>query len=168
MFKVEDGTGIEDATSYIDVSYADTFINTYYPEDTEWDSKSEAQKELSLMIATRFIDRLVRWNGEIFKRTQALKWPRTEFKDVDGRIIEAGTIPTKIKNAVAELALESLTGNIHDKGVMLDSQKYGSSSEVYSGPTRDGGNELVLRLLEDFKADGYGASSSSMIIVQRA
>lgn len=168
MFKVEDGTGIEDATSYIDITYADEFINTYYPQDTDWDSKSNAQKELALMIATRFVDRLIRWNGRVFTKSQSLKWPRTEFEDVEGRTVEAGTVPVKVKNAVAELALESLTGDIYDRGVMLDSQKYGSSSEVYSGPIRDGGNQIVLRLLKEFKADGYGSSTSSIIVVERA
>lgn len=168
IFKVEDGTGYEDSNSYVDVSYADDYVAFYFPEDTSWDLKSVGQKELTLITGTKFVDRMVDWSGEIFKQSQALKWPRTEFRDVDGRVITAGTIPSKVKDAVVIMAVESLTSDIYDQGVLLTSQKYGSSSETYSGPVRDGGNRAALFLLQDFKALGFGKSSSSIITIYRA
>lgn len=167
MFKLETGEGLPDATSYVDIAYATDFINFHYPEDSEWGLKSASQKELALVMATKFVDRLVKWAGEVYKTTQSLQWPRTEFKDADGRTIEAGTLPLKVKDAVVMVALESFTNDIYEEGALVTSIKYGSSSETYAGPVRDGGNSIVQRLLKDFKEFGYGSSSSNLITIHR-
>lgn len=167
-FKAEDGTGYDDSNSYVDEAYADAHVQFYSPEDTSWVALTLAQKQLALITSTRFVDSLLRWAGTSLKADQALRWPRQAFKDSDGRTIPAGTIPDKIKQATATLALESLTSDIYDEGVTLLSQKYGDSSETYSGPVRDGGNFYARRFLREFKDSGYGSNKSSLITVQRA
>lgn len=168
MFKLEDGSGLPDATSYIDDTYATEYIDTYFPEDTEWATKSQPEKELLLMTATAFVDRLVNWKGRVYNAYQALSWPRTAITDLEGRVIPSGTIPEKVKDAVAIMALESLSADIYDEGVLVTSMKYGSSSEFYAGPVRDGGNFYATRLLKDFKRLGYGQSYTSQVILERA
>ena len=168
IFKVEDGTGFSDSTSYVDVAYADSYISFYYPNDTQWSGKSQGQKELALVFATRFLDRNSKWVAELHKKTQALAWPRTEFKDAEGRTIDAGTIPMLLKDATTVLAYESLSSDLYDNGVLITSQKYGSSSETYAGPVRDGGNAAVSKILKDFRRLGYAASASTLLTVQRA
>jgi len=168
IFKVETGEGFSDSNSYSDIIYADEYISFYFPSDISWATKSESEKELALIMATSFVDNLLRWSGSIYNSTQALRWPRSSFRDSEGRLVEAGTIPTKIKNAVVVMALESLSNDIYDGGVLITSQEYGSSSETYAGPVRDGGNFHALNILDDFKSTGYGANNSSMITVRRA
>ena len=168
LFQVETGEGLPDATSYVSVEYADTHISENFPDDTQWDSKTVSQKQRLLMGATSFVDSLLKWQSVLFLLTQSLAWPRDEFKDSEGRTITAGEVPTKIEIAVINIALESVTSDIFDEGVVLDSQKYGSSSEFYSGPQRDGGNVIVERIVRDFKHSGYGRAYSSLVELQRA
>lgn len=167
-FKVEDGTGYEDSNSYSSVADADAYISLLFPTDTTWAALTDPEKESKLIIATQFVDSMVRWSGGVMNNTQALNWPRTTFQDAQGRLVEAGTIPKKIKEAVMALSFEGLANNIEDMGVPITSQKYGSSSETYAGPVRDGGNSVTLRFLKDFKDYGYGNQGSSMVILQRA
>lgn len=167
MFQLEDGTGLADASSYVTVEYADEYILFYFPEDVEWESKTRVQKELALIDSTGFVDKLVNWNSRIYTKTQALSWPRQEFEDAEGRIVSAGTVPLVVKDAVVAMALEGLTSDLHDEGILLTSQKYGSSSEVYAGPQRDGGNKAALRLARNFKRMGYGTSFTNLITLHR-
>ena len=168
IFKVETGEGLDDATSYVDVDYADSRIAAMFPEDTQWSSKSTPQKQLLLMQSSSFIDGMLKWTSVLFLLTQRLSWPRGKFKDSEGRTIAEGEVPVKIKTAVVDLALESITADIFDEGVLLESQKYGSSSESYAGPERDGGNILVRQIMRDFQNSGYGRKHSSLIELQRA
>lgn len=167
-FIIETGNGVDGATSYVDLVYADQYVEFYYPDELDWVDQTDARKQLALITATKFIDQIIDWKGNIFYTTQPLAWPRTEFKDSDGRVIKEGVIPQAIKEAVVQLAVESLKSDLYDEGVMLTSQKYGSSSETYAGPTRDGGNEVGRRVAKDLRRMGYGSSYSTMITIERA
>ena len=167
-FIIETGEGVDGANSYVDLVYADQYVEFYHPDELEWVDETDGRKQLALITATKFVDQIIDWQGNIFSVTQPLAWPRTEFKDAAGRVIKEGTIPQVIKESVVQLAVESLKNDLYDEGVMLTSQKFGSSSETYAGPTRDGGNEVGRRIAKDLRRMGYGSSYSTMITVARA
>lgn len=166
-FIIEDGTNVPNASSYVDVAYADQHIEFYYPDALDWVDLTMERKQRALIMATKFVDQLIEWEGNIFYKDQPLAWPRTEFEDAAGRTISEGTIPSLIKESVAELALESLQNDLYDEGVVLTGQKFGNSSETYAGPIRDGGNVTGRRIAKDLRRLGYGASYSTMVTVAR-
>ena len=96
-FVPEDGTGLPDANSYIEVAFADGYFADRLI--AAWSSLTPEAKQAALIAATDYID--FRWGG-YFKgcketEDQALEFPRTEW---------AG-IPTNLKKATAEYALRA-------------------------------------------------------------
>lgn len=98
-FVVEDGTGLPDANSYASVAEADA----YHADrgNTAW-AGIEVVKESALVRATDYIEQVYsgRWKGARLTDNQALEWPRTA----------AEGIPSHIKQAVFQLALEGVSG----------------------------------------------------------
>lgn len=118
----ETGAGLEDANSYITLAYADTYHATF--GNTAWPATPDvntdpagyatitALKELALIRATRAVDTLF---GDDFKgyplvSTQALLFPRTAFYINRTQVVQAGTLPRALKDAVAEVALKDVNG----------------------------------------------------------
>ena len=96
-FVPEDGSGLPNSNSYIDVAYADAYFADRLI--TAWSSLMAPAKQAALIAATDYID--FRWGG-YFKgcretEDQALEFPRTPW---------AG-IPTNLKKATAEYALRA-------------------------------------------------------------
>lgn len=103
-FVVEDGTGLEDATSLCDVAFADEYFADRMV--TAW-TGNDALKQSKLIAATDYVE--ARWSLK-FKGTkqfpdtpQALSFPRLH-------IGHDGEVPRAVKKAVAEYALRALTG----------------------------------------------------------
>lgn len=115
VFEVETGTSSETATSYVDVDFADAYLadNDNWTQPLEsgdegYDADSEAalllSKQEALIKATQGIDLMY---GESFKGYQSnnlqnLEWPRT--------FVTYGAIPTRLKQAVCELAVDVING----------------------------------------------------------
>lgn len=89
------------ANSYVTLAEADAYFETT-PDDSTWTNKTDDQKNRSLISATRFIDDF-EFYGERCTTTQALKWPRKDYK-VDGVKIDCTFIPDEVKVATFELA----------------------------------------------------------------
>lgn len=94
--------GSSTANSYISVAEADVFFANSVG-NTAW-LTSAASKEASLIEATRILDSQFKWVGFIANNDQALRWPRTDAYDADGRMISAVTVPKLIKDATCNLA----------------------------------------------------------------
>lgn len=115
---VEDGSGLLDANSYVDLSFADEFHSTNphstWPEDEE-------QKKKGLITASRMLDQQWVWNGYRTTSQQSLQWPREEVRDPDARTpqnhlgdygfrdrnpsyLRGNEVPAFIKRATAALA----------------------------------------------------------------
>lgn len=96
-FVVEDGTGLQASTAYIEVAFADDYFADR--NVTLWSSYSQLEKEAAIIAATDYVD--ARWGslfkGQVIFLDQALLFPRSAF---DG-------IPTLLKKAVAEYALRA-------------------------------------------------------------
>jgi len=102
---VENGTGLASADSYLSVADADTYHSDR--ANTSWTGTDEV-KEIALRKATQYLDSTYNWIGKIYSTTQSLSWPRVGVLDRQGRDLE-GSVPQPIKNAIAELAMISLT-----------------------------------------------------------
>ena len=109
-FVVEDGTGLDNATSYVSVANADD----YFAVDLNaagWTALTTEQKELQLGWATRFLDQKTTWKGSPATTVQALRWPRTGTYDRDGVAIGGSVVPDEVAAATCELARWLLTNN---------------------------------------------------------
>lgn len=165
-FIVEDGTGIEGATSYSTVEFADEWIIPNYPE-SEWVDLTEAQKETRLMRASMYLDGLVNWRSTALNKRQGLMFPRVPFEDNAGRIIEG--LPKSIVVSAVELANLSLTEQlVNGNKKILKSQSYGNSSETYAHGYVEGDSGAVQDIIGHFLRWGYGSSASSVHTIYRA
>lgn len=105
--EVEDGTGKDDAESYVSVAEVDAY---FLARGVSWNElpaspDPTASKEAFLRRATDYIDAKY---GDLFKGvrtndTQALYWPRS-YVYLDGVLLEDTTLPTALKRATFEAA----------------------------------------------------------------
>ncbi len=105
----EDGSGKNDAESYISVAAADTYHINH--GGTSWAGTAEANKEIALRQATQYLDTTfkTRWKGRSVTKAQALDWPRAGVRLDDGWYIDNNEMPSALLRATAELALSALT-----------------------------------------------------------
>lgn len=97
------------ADSYVSLAYANAFFaasvaNSAWPTD-------DLLKEAALKESTRIIDSLYNWFGYIATDTQALRWPRTDAYDLDGRLYPSNSIPKLLMDAVCNYAYFLLQNN---------------------------------------------------------
>lgn len=109
------------SNSYVTLAEADAYFETV-PHDEHWTGSDDAKNRL-LITATRYLD-VFTYYGERCNTTQALKWPRKEFK-VDGVELTCALIPAQIKTATFELAHALL----HDGNILTHSTGKGSVYE---------------------------------------
>ena len=89
------------ANSYVTLADAEAYFETV-PSSSNWDDKTDDQKNRALISATRWIDALS-FYGNRCTETKALKWPREDYK-VDGIELACTLIPVGIEVATYELA----------------------------------------------------------------
>jgi hypothetical protein len=121
------------ANSYVTLADADAYFETT-PDSTNWDDKTNDQKNRALISATRWIDALS-FYGARCSETQALKWPREDYK-VDGIELACTLIPVGIEVATYELAralandTDAITGSTGTTG-LYDEVKLGDLQVKY-------------------------------------
>lgn len=98
---IEDGTGIVNADSYVDISYADDYFNSR--DVSEWEDLEDSEKEVMLIKATDFIDNGYQWNGKKSNIEQSLRFPRVNLEDYEGQKIVG--VPNCLKQAVCECCI---------------------------------------------------------------
>ena len=167
IFKVEDGTGYPDATSYASVEYADEYISFFYPEDAQWTALSESDKEKKLMIATKFLDGAVRWQSSLKRDTQSLEWPRQEFTDLNGRIVKPDSAPQAIIDATVILAYSSLSSSLSTGSYSIIEERFGDTQDTYAAPVTISENGDVRAILKELSSLGYSQSRGAYVSVQR-
>jgi hypothetical protein len=157
---VEDGTGLATADSYLSVTDANSYFTNL--NNTTWVG-SDAEKEAALRKATSYLDATYVWIGYILKTTQSLNWPRTSATDSQGRDLD-NSVPQKVKDACAELALASLTDDlvkIKENSDYVKKQKVGELEIEYSsGAPVDREYSYVDRLLSDLYSSKSGGTST--------
>lgn len=107
MLVIEDGTGLSNADSYIDVVYADAYF--LKRGITQWASLTN--KESLIIRSMDYIENNYSYKGEKLVSSQSLSFPRV----IDGETVVP---PLALKNAVCELALKS---NVED--LLADTDK---------------------------------------------
>lgn len=94
-----------DANSYLTRDEATTILTTRRLHGAAWTSAPDATKDAALIWATRLLDQGFEWYGSLRTFTQALRWPRYGMLDNDYRNVDPDTIPERLKEATADLAL---------------------------------------------------------------
>lgn len=107
---VEDGTGLNNANSYIDADFCKEYLATRGVEIDDLDNNL-----YHLVNATYYLDFNYNFKGERLKITQALAFPRIIDNENVG-------VPLSIKQATAILAFYSSTGKIGLKTEAKSSQ----------------------------------------------
>lgn len=102
---VEDGSIVPDANSYLSVEEATTILSVDFRKAPEWEALTDAEKELMLTSATRYLDDNYQWYGRRVSAEQPLLWPRLGMRDCEKQCLSSTTIPSEVKKAVAYLAL---------------------------------------------------------------
>lgn len=97
--------------SYINVADADAYFAERLHSDA-WTASDTSTKEAALIQATRLIDNIYDWYGELADETQSLGWPRSGAYDCEGREIDATIIPDAIANATCELAINLIKNDV--------------------------------------------------------
>ena len=81
MFIIEDGTGVENANSYVTVQ---DFRDYWTDRGTDYTTKTDTEIENSLVLATQYIDKNFRYIGRKSTSIQRLQWPRYWAYDPEG------------------------------------------------------------------------------------
>lgn len=97
---VEDGLGIENANSYVDLDFALEYCTM--KGYSNWKDLSEEEQKVFLIRGTDFVDNFFIWKGYRRYKTQSLSFPREEVFDLDGYRVDS--IPINLKKACVEAA----------------------------------------------------------------
>jgi hypothetical protein len=104
---IEDGTGKEDAQSYITAGQARVYAQARGVTLSGTDSVVEAQ----LVNAMDYLQSKGPYKGKkTYPAVQALLWPRT-CAEIDGEEYPDDSIPSGLKSAQAQLVIEQANGN---------------------------------------------------------
>jgi hypothetical protein len=146
-FIVEDGTGMDDAVSYVSTAAADQYHGRR--GNTTWTALTCGQKKAALVKATAYMRQLyrMRWKGSLINSTQALDWPRQwvliqdyEPASINGAVVLGGdyyypsnAVPQEVKDAACEAALGSVSGDLlAEQGQAVTSEQVGPLKVEYA------------------------------------
>lgn len=111
-FEAETGSGSATANSLAAVAEADTYHSDR--GNTAWAGFSTGTKQSLLIKATDYLQNqaMFPWRGQIKTATQALCWPRTGVVEQYGLAVSDLSVPLKVRQATAILALAANTTNL--------------------------------------------------------
>ena len=92
------------ANSYTDIIYADAYFGARLHSETWTGETDPLKKENALMWATLLLDPEP-WKGEIVTDTQALRHPRANLYDADGRLLADDAVAKAIQDATCEYGI---------------------------------------------------------------
>lgn len=123
---LEDGTGLTNAESYVDVDYVDAYF--LKRGITEWAGLTN--REQLIIRAMDYIENNYTYQGTKLLSTQSLQFPR---------LINGETVyPIALKNAVCELALKANSGDLlQDTGKITIREKVGALEVEYDSNQDD-------------------------------
>lgn len=162
---VEDGTGLNNSTSYTSVGFADDYFSA---RNTEWLEKQHAEKERALVLATDFVDNMFVWRGRKKTNEQALAFPRVDIHDIDGYTVTG--IPTKLKQAVCDAAIETFNSGdlfeVSEAAGAVTSERIGDISFSYDVSKKK--QDITLFESVNKKLRGlYRDTNKSRIVISR-
>lgn len=124
---VEDGTGVDNANSYVDLTFADDYFSQRGVQS--WADASVQDKEVALIKATDYIELRFRdrWKGLLSEEVTTLSFPRTYLYDRKGQPVT--DVPGDVKKAVCEYALRAINSDLLPDPVSSDNG--GNIKRVY-------------------------------------
>lgn len=136
-FVVETGTASATANSYCSVADSIQYHENY-GNPVAWSGASQATKENALREATRALDFRYgsRWSGFRYTSSQALDWPRSYAIDSAGNEIAETTIPQRLKDAAAILALLHVQGTNINPTTRTEGDIRSESLQAASGASK--------------------------------
>lgn len=150
--------GSPTADSYVSVAEADVYWAKR--QSDAWAATLTPDKEAALIRATAHVDAGYGWRGCRASSTQALAWPRYDVV-VDGYDLDSTIIPKQVRDAVCELALKALAGELvaDVSPQQLVEQTVGPITRKFAPEERNGGQKLypyVDSLLGPLVSGGSG------------
>jgi hypothetical protein len=114
--------GSATANSYCTLAVADQYHDDRPAVGTTWSAETDANKNRSLMWATKLLDALITWRGNVVDDVQALDWPRYGLSHTSGYAVDSDAIPVHLESACAEFARQLLA---EDRAADSDIQTQG-------------------------------------------
>lgn len=99
---VEDGTGIVNANTYVDIDYVKSYLTSRVAN-----LPSDAELERHIVLACDFIESINRFSGTPTNAMQPLQFPRSHVY-VAGATVDPATVPEPVKRAQAQLVLDTV------------------------------------------------------------
>jgi hypothetical protein len=170
-FVIEDGTGIQDANAYVDISFVEGYLMG--KRLAQFTAMSDSEKEAAIIAGSQLVDISYDWLGSRKTLEQGLSWPRLDV-EFDGFAVEG--VPAAVKKATCEavwlsMTEESLFSNENNREVARERIE-GAVDISYVSP-KDKAKETVTRfeildkLVKHFirktetQSDGGGSSLGS-------
>lgn len=168
MATIDTTVGGSSANSYAGFAGA----NAYFSESLgrqAWAARSQSDREIALIHATRVLDQYMVWQGYKASDDQALEWPRTDAYDKVGLAIDSSVIPMPVVFATYELAYHLLTnGGIGFEQQTLDKIRLGSVEVDFTERSTDSGIprhvEILIQHLGDSTIVDKGAVRMARLV----
>lgn len=109
-FIVETGAVVTGANALVSLVDALQIIENY-GASTDWTGASDAEREMAIREATRYLNFHYTWDGCKVDEDQTCQWPRYAMTDEDGYDIDADIVHEQVKEACTYLALKYIQGD---------------------------------------------------------
>lgn len=177
----ETGSGMSDANTYAWVADGDAYHDGHLYA-TAWTGATEDSKGKALVMATRTLDAMFRFNGTKREIGQALQWPRQDCRDPDLQsgimtgllpaqwgFLDETKVPPLVVQATCELAREFLesdrTDNPLGEGLKSLSIPGALSLDFNPKSNKPAVTRLVQTMLEKY-GDYLGNTSGAVRLVR--
>lgn len=155
---VEDGTGVADANAYATVLQADAYHEGRLHSST-WNGASPDTKAQALVMATRFLDANVTWQGERLQIDQALAWPRSGV-EWDGHPVPTNMLPRPVRDATCELARLLIEQDLQGEQTSDNIKKLGLGQSAVEIEFKDDSQTRRIPLAIGELLQGLGATTT--------
>jgi hypothetical protein len=147
------------ANTYATLAEFNAYAANRVPALAWFTAAGDPAKEAALQAAARELDACFAWTGTAVDEVQALTWPRSGMLTRNGFAILTTVVPTDLKNAQCELALQLGAGDrLGDNSALekgITSLKAGSVALTFSdvksqqSSTREGADISIRRKQSD-------------------
>lgn len=180
MLVVENGTGLQNAESYVSVAFVDNYFNTFYSAEKSysWKSQRDDLKEIALRQVTSYYEfkYAIDLPGTRKTSNQSLSWPRVGALH-DGSYIDSTVVPTLLQQAIAELAIKYAADSSvffpdrdSEAGVSEESVSIGSMS-VSTKYSATKNTEVIFAKIEAMLSKlvgGFRGGSAGRLLIDRS
>ena len=149
-FVVEDGTGLENANSYISI---DEFKDYWTDRNVDYSTKTDTEIQASLIKATQYIDNNYVFIGYKNNYNQGLEFPRYNALDRNGYLVV--DIPKCLKYAICEASAININGAdlfaSSEDGITEKTENVGPVETTYKYKNKSTGMivyQVITRLLK--------------------